>query len=310
MQDALPPGPLHYVDPLSLHFFVRASELGTIGLAAQAEQIAASAISKRISELEAFFGTALIHRSRSGVAPTPTGQLLLRHSRQLLQNYRDLYGEMHAHASGAAGRIEVLANISAMADFVPDAVAAFMAEHPRVEVLLHEQVSSDIVRAVAEGRADLGICREIALSDGVHSQLLRTSQFVALVPQQHPLAGRASVDFSETLGHPQLSISHNSSVNELMVRIAQQMGTPLRFRIQVFSFDAALRVIRAGLALGILPRELLDVNLRDGLVAVPLRDAWARQRLVLCTRRLDTLGAAARRLNDHLLAWPVNKDAP
>lgn len=61
------------IDPVSLRLFLAVPELGTITAAAEREHIAASAVSKRISDLEAALRAQLLERSNKGIVPTPAG---------------------------------------------------------------------------------------------------------------------------------------------------------------------------------------------------------------------------------------------
>src|SRR6476646_11185517 len=71
------------IDLTSLQLFVAACELGSIGRAAEREFIAASAISKRLSDLEAAVGTPLLYRRPRGVDLTPAGDTFLHHARSV-----------------------------------------------------------------------------------------------------------------------------------------------------------------------------------------------------------------------------------
>src|SRR5215208_78715 len=72
------------IDLTSLQLFVAVCELGSIGKAAEREFIAASAVSKRLSDLEATLDTPLLYRHTRGVDLTPAGESLLHHARSVL----------------------------------------------------------------------------------------------------------------------------------------------------------------------------------------------------------------------------------
>ena len=90
--------------------------------------------------------------------------------------------------------------------------------------------------------------------------------------------------------------------------IQQAVDTPvvareLRIRAHVPSFDAAYRMVQAGTAQTILPREAVSRYAElFGLRIIPLTDPWARGEFVICVRDQDALSPSARRLLNHLLA--------
>jgi DNA-binding transcriptional LysR family regulator len=93
----------------------------------------------------------------------------------------------------------------------------------------------------------------------------------------------------------------SSAVSVMLTRAAASQGKRLRQRVVVTNFEAALRVVRANLAICVVPREVaapyLDVY---GLRCIPLDEPWAKRRFTICYRDSDTLSAAARLLISHL----------
>src|SRR5436190_23182084 len=81
------------IDLTSLQLFVAVCELGSIGKAAEREYIAASAVSKRLSDLEATLETPLLYRHTRGVDLTPAGESLLHHARSVLFRLDKMQGE-------------------------------------------------------------------------------------------------------------------------------------------------------------------------------------------------------------------------
>jgi DNA-binding transcriptional LysR family regulator len=82
-------------DPLSLRLFVAVIEHGTIAAAAARHHIAAAAVSKRISELEAQLNTQLLMRSNKGITPTAAGVALINMARPVLADLDNIVAQMH-----------------------------------------------------------------------------------------------------------------------------------------------------------------------------------------------------------------------
>src|SRR5512140_135073 len=95
------------IDLTSLQLFVAVCELGSIGKAAEREFIAASAVSKRLSDLEATLDTALLYRHTRGVDLTPAGESLLHHARSVLFSLEKMQGELSEYAEGVRGHVRV-----------------------------------------------------------------------------------------------------------------------------------------------------------------------------------------------------------
>jgi DNA-binding transcriptional LysR family regulator len=294
---------MRYFDPVSLRLFVAVCEERNIALAAEREAIAPSAISKRISAIEAEIGTQLLKRGRRGVLLTPAGETLLRHARELLQSMDRAHAELSEFAGGVHGHVHVFASLSAIAEFLPEDIGAFVREHGRVRVSIDEKISSEVVRGVEEGRADIGICWNAADMRRLRCYPYKGDHLAVVVPPDHPLARRRKVAFADTLDFEHVEILAGSIVRATQQRQAAAIGKTVRFRIQVTTFDAACRIVAAELAVAIVPLEVArPFEQALGLKAIPLSDAWARRRFVACVRDEAALSVPARLLVESLAA--------
>ncbi len=308
------------IDLTSLQLFVAVCETGSIGRAAEREFIAASAVSKRLSELESTLGTSLLYRHARGVDLTPAGESLLHHARAMLYSLEKMQGELSEYAEGVRGHVRVHANISAIVQYLPEDLGAFARSHAAIKIDLEEHLSSEVMRAVQEGAADLGLCHVPTDTPGAHGlQTLpyRRDELVLVVPQGHPLAlpiagvadGAAPIEFAQALDFDQVGLDANSSIYRAMHQAALAQGRGVRLRMRVTGLDAMCRMIDNGLGVGVMPLRaftLMRQGIGRALTAVALSDGWARREIRLVARDFSTLPVAARTLVEHLRA----QDAP
>jgi DNA-binding transcriptional LysR family regulator len=288
-------------DLRDLELFVAVADAGSIARAAERSHTVASAVSKRISDLEEGFGSTLLVRGAKGVELTAAGHALLARARALLHQAAQLDDEMRRHASGARGYVRVFANISAIVEFLPGALASFAQRHPDIHVHLEEYVSSAVAEAVADNSADFGIVSELPVIDGLTSVPFRTDDLVLVLQPTHPLARRKSVSFAEVAAEPFVGLHANSALTHLLTRASVEAGTTLNWRIHVTGFDAACAMVAAGLGISVVPRGATSAYIRSlSLAAIPLTDSWARRQLFLCTRANAQLHSAASLLFEHL----------
>lgn len=300
-----------HLDHFSLYLFVLVCDEGTIAAASAKAFIAPSAVSKRIADIEMRFGTPLLTRGKRGVLPTAAGHALLRHARAMLRAMERLDSELSEYADGARGHVRVLANVSSIMEFLPEELSSFMLDHPLVQIDIEERFSPDVVRGVAEGQADLGICRGTMAVGDLEFLPYRQDHIAVVVGANHPLAEQASVAFAETLSFDQLGLSAFATLDTFMRKEAEAQGRELRFRSYVSSFDAAFRLVQFGLGLAVFPMEAVTryAQLFD-LRIIPLTDDWALGEFVICVRDRDALSLSARRLLEHLLLRAPSRQAP
>ena len=292
------------IDLTSLQLFVAVCELGSIGKAAEREFIAASAVSKRLSDLEATLDTPLLYRHTRGVDLTPAGESLLHHARSVLFSLEKMQGELSEYADGVRGHVRVHASISAIVQFLPEDLGRFAQDHPEVKIDLEEHLSTEIVRAVREGAADVGICNaSVTANHELQVRPYRRDQLVLIVPRRHPLARSKAVGFTDTLDFDHVGLHSNSSIYLAMRDAAAANGRSIKLRIHVTGLDAMCRMIHNGLGVGVMPLRAFELMHGVGdLDCVRLTDAWASRSIDLVARDFSTLPVTGRLLVQHLAA--------
>lgn len=275
-------------DLVDLRLFVAVADAGNVSRGAASCYLAPSSASLRIKQLEESLGTALFVRGARGVTLTRAGQVMLEHCRRCLAELEQMHADLAPYGEGVKAQVTLFANSSAIASFLPDDLEIFLRAWPEVRVALEERVSHDIVAAVVEGRADLGI----VTWDDEHPELrftpYRADELVVVAPRSIALGEGGSVAFAECIRHPFVSLWSGSASHTFIVGKAAALGHPLDIRIQVAGFPAAVALVRSGAGIGIVPRSVLRNLADDGLNVLALREAWAFRQLKVCARRDDT----------------------
>ncbi|MBT2774763.1 LysR family transcriptional regulator [Halomonas sp. ISL-60] len=292
---------MRYYDPHALQIFITVCEEGSITGAAERIAIVPSAVSKRLSALEEQVGVKLLERSKRGAVPTPAGEVLLRSAKETLVALERMHAELSEFSDGVQGNLRILASLSVICQFLPKQISTFMQAHEKVRITLEEKVSSLITRGIEEGRGDIGICWADAHTKNLYSQPYLTDQLAIVVNAQHPLADKPSLFFEDTLPYDHVEILPGSLVSLTLQREASALGSPIRFRIHVTTFDAACRIVDSNIAIAVVPLEVATLyETAMNIKAIPLNDSWATRTFVACVRDYAKLSVPARALFDHL----------
>lgn len=289
------------LDPVSLRLFVSVVEEGTIAAAAKREHIAAAAVSKRLSELEELLDSRLLTRTNKGITPTDAGLSLLFMARSALNNLNEIVVQMRDYSHGRRGSVHVLANISAITQFMPGLIKSFMTLYPLIHVSLEEQQSLAITNAVAENRADIGIFTRLPHGADIEVFPFRSDRLVLLVPHEHPLAGRDSVDLNDTLDYEYVALRSGTHLNFQLIKAANDLGRSLKIRMEVASYDALCLMVQAGVGIGIMPEGSAAIYQLNGASIVRLNEPWASRELSVCVRSRAGLSTAAQLFLAHVL---------
>ncbi len=288
-------------DLYSLQLFRTVARAGSIARAAEEENIAASAVSKRLADLEAELGTPLLYRTQQGVRPTPAGTELLRHVDGVARRLERMEAEIGEFASGARGQVRIAANTSAITQFLPEDLAIFVKVHPEVRIELFESTSDEISNMVRFGQSDLGIVSGFVATHGIQSILYRRDTLVIISPRGYGIGERGSVTFEEILGHDLVGLQEGSSLQAFLDRKARELGETLSKRVEVMSFDGVRRMVEAGLGIAVLPLGAVEPYTDStALQITEINEEWADRELHAIVRSIESLSRPAKALLDHL----------
>ncbi len=290
------------VDFVTLKLFCAIVQSGSITKGASECNLALSAASRRISEFEETVGMALLDRSVKGVTLTHAGHAVMQHALRLFQGFEQLSNELGEYSKGVKGHVRLWANMSALTELLPSALASFLKDCPEIQVEVEEQLSGDIVRALMDGIADIGVFAEGPITTGLETHIMGKDQLVIACSKDHPLSKRKSISFEECLQYDFVGLNRGSSLLELTSRSAERLGKQMILRIQVRSYDAMCQMIAVNLGIGVLPIQACAAQIKAmGLKAVQLEDAWAKRNLLVATKAGINHSPATKLLSQHLL---------
>lgn len=274
------------IDLLTLRLFVAAVDERSIAKAAWRENITTSAVSKRISDLEAALRTSLLIRHRQGVEPTEAGRALLSHARAILNRLDQLFTDIDDFGVGVRGLVRVSANESAAIGYLSDDIASFLADFPAVKIDMQVDTSPVVVRKVMENAVDIGVFTGAEPTGELEVFPYRRDRLVLVLPKGHPLAGTsAAPPFEAVLDYDLIGSEAAGAIETLTLKAASEIGRSPKTRIRVSSFDAACRLVQSGLGITITAEAVaLPLSRSLDIVVMPLADAWARRQLNVCVR--------------------------
>lgn len=292
-------------DLIDLRLVVNVTEAASITRGAARSGMALASASERIRDMEEALGAPLFERQRRGVSLAPAGVTLVHHARTVLQQVERMRGELGEHAKGLRGRIRLFSNTAATLEFLPPMLGSFLSAHPNIDVELEERPSTEIVRAVAGGSADIGIVADaVDPAAELETFPFAEDRLVLVTPRRHPLGKRRSVAFREVLAFDFIGLSAGSALQDHIGDHAARAGHRLKLRVRLPGFDAVCRVVESGIGIGVVSQTAARRCRKTMAIGViPITDPWALRHLRICVRRLKALPAHAQALVEHLTAF-------
>ena len=286
---------------VSLRVFIATAEECSLAKAAVRENIAHSAVSRRITDLEARAGVQLFERHDRGVTLTAAGEMLLGKCLSVVGLLDGIALDLEELRGGITGLLRVDAHMSAVSEGISEMIVSFLAAHPGIDIQLNEHTSLDIVHAVRTGTTDIGFVSGTVDAQGLQMIPWRSDELVVVLPSGHELAAKSDLVLADLLKYPFIGMQKDSALLALYRTHAKAIGGVLRERVHAASFDTVRNLVAVGLGVAILPAGVVrPFQASLGLEVRPLRESWAFRPLMLCVRDIKRLSAAGRLLIDYL----------
>ena len=291
------------LDPFSLRLFVSVVTQKSIAAAAERHHIAATAVSKRINDLESTLAVLLLRRTNRGVEPTDAGTALCSLAQGALNELERIPLLMNNFCSGGQGVVRVCASTSAMSQFLGDDLLEFIEANPGIQLQIGEDTSEGAVQMIRDNAMDIAVFTNSHDLEGLCTVNYRQDRLVFICPADHELTHQESWRFEQTLEYDYIGWFGGSAVNKQLNAAALMSRTPWKVRVRVSSYDATCKMVERGLGIGVLPEsvarkrsELFNIELRR------IEDDWAVRHFQVAYRTKEVLTPPVQLLLDHLVA--------
>jgi DNA-binding transcriptional LysR family regulator len=237
----------------------------TIG-AAELLGVSQPAVSRLLGQLEASLCVTLFDRSGGHLNPTPEALLLHEEVQRAfvsIDKIREIAREMQVANSGmvSAASLPMLAM-----DFMPAAIARFMANHPESRISLRVQMTPRIEELVASQLVDVGIAEYPFDRSGIEIEEFCSAEYLMAVPSHHRLARKARLTPEDLRDERYISITHNHLGRQLADEIFDRYGVKRRIVLEAQLFSSVANMVAKDLGVGLIdPFTAFDFRDHPGL---------------------------------------------
>lgn len=235
--------------------FVKAVEYKSFTKAASALHYSQSGISRMISDLEKEWGVILLERNRSGVHLTSDGMELLPYAANLCEEYAKLQikiDDLHGLKSGII-RIGTFSSVAT--HWLPKMIKAFQTDYPQIEYELLLGDYTEIEKWIMERRVDFGFLRLPTLPQ-LEALFLAQDELMAVLPENHPLAGCDVFPMDALCGEPFLLLEKDKNIVVSDIFRKNRLKPDIRFT--TWDDYAIMSMVETGLGISILPSLVLQ----------------------------------------------------
>jgi DNA-binding transcriptional LysR family regulator len=181
---------------------------------------------------------------------------------------------------------------------------AGVGQRANIDLDLEERPSSETVRAVAGGLADIGIVADaVDAAAELEAFPFAEDRLVVVTPRRHALGKRRQIAFHEALQHDFVGLAAGSALQDHLNDHAVRVGHRMKLRVRLPGFDAICRVVESGIGVAVVSKSAaLRCRKTMTIKVIPLTDPWALRHLRICVRDLASLPAHAQSLVEYLRA--------
>lgn len=281
-----------------LRYILEIARCQSIRQAAEELNIAASALSRHVSNLEHEFGVALFERHARGLRLTAAGEVFVAGARRTLRQIERIRSEIDDLRDLRRGHVTIYAVEGVVADFLLPVLATFNKAYPQITYDIVVTGSQDVIEALIEDRGDIGIAFNPEPNSDIDVAYEARHPVYVIAAKGHPLARRSMLTVKEFSNHPLGLPDRSFGIRRLLDQTAAQQGISLKPSLTINSIEMAKAYARSGMGLTVLPAFAVVRECAAGeLVAMQIRDAGlANATVTLCTHRERSLSSAGQRL--------------
>lgn len=283
-------------------YFFEAVRLGSVRAAADFLNVAPSAVSRQIAQLEHELGAPLVERHRRGVKTTEAGDRVLNYYRQRLTQQEVLLDSLQALRGLHSGSI-VLAIGEGFVDGLAAPLNRFSSLYPKIDLTVNVGSSNEVIRQVVEDEAHIGLVFNPATDPKLRSHAQRRNPVCVVVNPQHELAQMPGPVPLKGLDSYRLALPGVSfGIRQILLQAEHQLGLALQPTLACNTIALLKRfAVEGGVTL--LPTFVIEEELRQGtLLALPLHnEVFSTPQTHLVSRLGRQLSVGASRLLGALL---------
>ena len=248
-----------------LRIFIAVFDRMNITRAAETLHLTQPVVTRTIKELEQYYGIALFERINHKLRPTDAGRRFYAHAMQVVSSFDAMETDVRDYAERftlCVGSTYYLGSY-----FLPKLITLFQARFPQASIRARVMNAGNLQRAIREGELDFAIIEDMATEADLASELFFEDHLTLLLPVDHPLARRESVNICDLRDQPFLMRESGSITRRRLDETFAMHGFAVEPLLESTSTHAIIQCVAAGLGVTLLPEYLVRDSVSSGLVA-------------------------------------------
>ncbi|BFM44971.1 LysR family transcriptional regulator [Flavobacterium sp. CFS9] len=220
-----------YTVALRLNFTKAATEL----------YISQPAVSKHIQELEEAYKTKLFERNGSKIALTPAGEILLKHTKNIFEIYREIDFEMSSFINDRQGLLRLGASTTISQYIISPVLARFHQKEKDIKVNLLNGNTEQIENALIHKEIEIGIVEGQSKNQSIKYTPFLKDELVLVCNTKNPLIKQNEISLEDLKSMKFITRERGSGTLEVIEYALKQVGikiSDLQIEMQLGSTES------------------------------------------------------------------------
>ena len=286
----------------ALMYFDELVRTNSMRAAAENLNVAATAVSRQIENLEHYFGTPLVERSNRGIRLTAAGRLLADRAGKTLRELEHVHQLIEDLQGLESGKVVLYANGATVANVIAPVLAEFSLRYPKLRFEVAVTSAREAIEALGTGEADIAVTLFAPNISGVKLRLRSEILYDVIVNPADPTARSGEITLEQLARMPLALPDRGFAARQAIEDIFAREKVDLDPVFITSSLDMLKELVLRGAAVTLLPALSVHREIEAGtLAAVPVADGEAvRTAVDLCVSPDRQLSLAASALVDFI----------
>lgn len=241
------------MDIHQLRDFVAVANAGSFSQAALKSRVAQPSLSKAIQRLEAEVGERLFIRLKRRSVLTPAGEIALKRAMRILSEIEEMKRELGDTRGLRRGAVHIGILPTIAPYFLPHVVSRFTEACPGLEIVVHEDMTVNLLRMIDVCELDLGIMSLPISNDGFERETLFAEELLLAVPSKHPLAVKEKVLLSDLETERFILMKEGHCLGDQILSFCTQNDLRLHIVLRSSQIETIQSLVMAGLGMSLVP---------------------------------------------------------
>lgn len=289
-----------------LRYLVALADMRHFGKAAEASHVSQPTLSTQIRKLEDELGIALFERKPRQVLLTAAGERIVARARAVVREADEIRVLARSFRDPESGSIRLGVFPTLGPYLLPHVVPLLRARFPRLELLLIEEKSAQLIELLHSGQLDCAILAQPVHDPSLHAEFLFEEPFVLAVPSDHPLRGRKRLSMADLGRESLLLLDEGHCLRDQALAVCDLAGARERAGFRATSLETLRQMVAANVGLTLLPVLAVKppVPLSPAIRLIPFGANGPTRKVALYWRRTSALAEFCAQIAETLRALP------